>query len=465
MNALNREQHLASRAEGGTTLVIAGAGTGKTRTIIQKVCNIVLGGIARPEEVLILTFSRKAAGEIRGRIVGAVGDGADAITASTFHSFALSLLKSHGREFLEERGYRAFPSVMDESGACSIIRELVSSDPGRYLGIPVRVLCGLVSGAETLSRKTEKRIHGTGIRRHIEELKSDFRKEKLNRSLMDFDDIMDLAVTMLEKNPAIRTLVASKWKYILVDEFQDTSDDNFALLNLLLPDEGKNLFVVGDDWQSIYGFRDARVEYIIRLKRYFPSLSVHRLVTNYRSRKEIVTVSGRLIGRNRFRTRKRMRSHRGGGGRVVCLETYDYADEVRVIEEVLEAERKGYGSGTAAVLFRNNWQGAFIKSRLSAGVLDDPGVSLMTMHASKGLEFTAVIIAGVNDAVIPDRGADIEEERRLFYVALTRARDRLYCLWQHNEAHEKPRFIREIAGYPVEERLEGGQTIKGRLFF
>lgn len=197
---------------------------------------------------------------------------------------------------------------------------------------------------------------------------------------------------------------------------------------------------MGDDWQSIYGFRSARVEYIVRMKRYFPGASVRRLTVNYRSRREIVSLSGRFIRRNRFRTRKSLSAHRGRGGVVRRVPVSSVEDEAAAVAKLLEGRAPG---GTVAVLFRNNWQCRLLRGMLGAA-LDAAGVSVMTMHASKGLEFDTVIVAGVRDGVIPDPESGIEEERRLLYVACTRAREELVIIAHVNERGEMARFGREL---------------------
>jgi len=199
-------------------------------------------------------------------------------------------------------------------------------------------------------------------------------------------------------------------------------------------------FAVGDDWQSIYGFRNARVEYIVRMKHYFPGASVRRITVNYRSRREIVMLSCSFIRKNRFRTRKSLSAFRGRGGSVRRMAVASVEEETGAIAKLLEGRAPG---GTHAVLFRNNWQCRYLGGRLGP-VLEKAGVSVMTMHASKGLEFDTVIVAGIRDGVIPDPESGVEEERRLLYVACTRAREELCVIAHVNERGEVARFGREL---------------------
>jgi DNA helicase-4 len=200
--------------------------------------------------------------------------------------------------------------------------------------------------------------------------------------------------------------------------------------------------MVGDDFQSIYKFRHSRVEYIINAKKFFPGITIHKLTVNYRSHKEIITISNRFINLNKFRTSKKITSHRGKGGKVKLYNIEDMENEAQVLIKIIS---KVPGNYTIAVLYRNNYQGSFLKSRIES---DNSGreIEFMTMHGSKGLEFDTVIIAGISDKIIPDKTSDIEEERRLFYVALTRAKKELHLLYYKNGPDELPRFIKEI-GY------------------
>jgi superfamily I DNA/RNA helicase len=177
------------------------------------------------------------------------------------------------------------------------------------------------------------------------------------------------------------------------------------------------------------------------MKSYFPGVKLHKLTTNYRSRSEIVKLSNRFIRKNRKRTKKRLISFKGRGGLVKVHETESDEQQVQIIEEIMEREHEE--GKTLGLLCRNNWQIESIVGNISPRYSEKKGIHFMTMHGSKGLEFNTVIVAGVSDRIIPDRTNSIEEERRLFYVALTRAEEKLYILFRQ-EGREAPRFIREL---------------------
>ncbi len=439
---LNRQQSLAALPAGGVMCIIAGAGTGKTRTLIAKVKNIISSGIVSPEQTLVLTFSRKAADEIKERIRHDLGEGADRLTAGTFHSFCLSFLKSSGGSYKETFGYERFPAVIEEEERLIIYRELVAERIDRFLGIPAHVICGIIQSSHQMDAYFSEKLERFGILKEFDEIRNRYIDHKKSHNLIDFEDMIDHAITILQKDESIRNDMHNLYRYILVDEFQDTSDNNFELLKSLLPDKGGNLFVVGDDWQSIYGFRKSRIEYIVRIRKYFPESKIIKLSQNYRSYREIIRLSNGFIRRNRFRTSKKLVSTRGRGGVITGVPVSGFEDECAVINELIKSE----DTNEITVLYRNNWQGNLIRDFCQETIKALPGkkVSFMTMHASKGLEFTTVIIAGICDDIIPDKSTDIEEERRLLYVAITRAKDKLYIVHHINKGAKLSLFAEEL---------------------
>lgn len=447
---MNRAQRRASRTGGGVNLIIAGAGTGKTKTLIEKIGNTITGGLAPPSSILVLTFSRKAAEEIRHRVGREIGPAAAALTAGTFHSFCLKLLREHRESFCRMRGFSRFPDVLDDEGREAMLRGIIRESIADFMGMPSGVIYSLAQELGALDEWSRRKLDSLGLLRRMEELNERFNRCKRERCCIDFEDMIRHATAMLGNDAALRKEMLEAYRYIFVDEFQDTSGDNFELLKLMLPERAPNLFVVGDDWQSIYGFRDARIEYIVKMKRFFPGARIFRLDVNYRSRKEIVTLSNRFIRKNRFRTNKRLRSHRGRGGSVHPHTVKDLDAEMAVVERIAREELQR--SHDVAILFRNNWQGSLLRKRCPGLEAAEASGMLhpMTMHSSKGLEFTAVIIMGVSDDIIPDAYTDVEEERRLLYVAMTRARERLHVVYYTDKSNNAARFAVELGFSPQE---------------
>jgi DNA helicase II / ATP-dependent DNA helicase PcrA len=451
---LNEQQAAAATSPGGIDLVIAGAGTGKTRTLVERIRHLLESGAATPEDLLVLTFSRKAAEEIRERVMALGGERTRGITAGTFHSFCLSMLREYQEEYRERARLDAFPRTIDGEERSALLLALIQGRLEEFKGIPAAIIGRLLDEFPHLGGVSRDKLARTGLLHRLEELRADFNKAKRERGLIDFDDMMEGMIGLLESRERVQKELSSRFKFILVDEFQDTSERNFRLVTLLLPQKDKELFVVGDDWQSIYAFRDSRVEYIVRFKRFFPEARIHALAVNYRSAGDIVKISNRFIRRNRFRTRKLLRAHRRLRGAVEGREVGSFEQELEEIGGLVPGLISRHGR--AAILFRNNWQGRVLRKSLPALEKHEQEgtLAMLTMHASKGLEFPAVVICGVSDEVIPDSFAPLEEERRLFYVALTRAMDSLHVLYHRNSRGGIARFAREM-GFRPRKAVQG----------
>jgi len=432
MGMLNNEQKKAAKFTEGISVVIAGAGSGKTKTLVKRIENTLRDGNVKPEEILILTFSRKAAEEIRERSGREIAD-AHKITAGTFHSLCYRILSENPKLLLENFGIGKF-SVMSEEDEEKLLSDMVASRIDNFMGLSNKTVFYLLKNLHRLDDSRKKTLTDIGITRELDSVRSDFELYKKEHSLMTFSDLIFCANSILSKDIAFREKMKQRFKYIFVDEFQDTSDDNFLLLKNLMPDDKPNLFAVGDDWQSIYGFRDANIDYMIRPHKYFRSVSKYFLTVNYRSRREIIRISERAIKRNKNRSRKKIKSASGKGGEIVFKRYDSWKDEIEIIRQILSQSI----AGTNCVLYRNNYYGDRIKKEIG-----DCWVSFSTIHGSKGLEYDNVILCGVEDGVFPCAFNSLEEERRLLYVALSRAKEKLFILYKKTESIE-PLFIREI---------------------
>ena len=440
MTSLNKQQQSASLATRGISLVIAGAGTGKTKTLVEKVKNIIISGIANPDEILILTFSNKAAQEIKDRVNPGVTENTRDIHSGTFHSFCLTILKNNSRTFLSSTGFATFPSILGQEEKNRLLISLLIENKARFSGVPVDLVSGLLE-KKNLDKVIQDKLNRLGFVKELESFEQKFRLYKIANNLMDFNDIVRFAIDILSGNSSVREQTITKYRYLLIDEFQDASEENLKLINLLLDKRYPNLFLVGDDWQSIYGFRGSRVDYIVNLKKYFPDAFVYKLSRNYRSKKEIIKISNNLIKKNKYRTGKKLKSERGSGGIVkgYCVKSFE--EEAQVIRNILI---NNTNLNDTALLYRNNWQKNYLEEVLGAESRIVNSVKYMTIHSSKGLEFNTVIIAGISDKIIPDASSDIEEERRLLYVALTRAKNNLHIIHHKSTDGELSLFAEEL---------------------
>ena len=415
---------------------------------MEKVKNVINEKIATPEEILLLTFSKKAAQEIKERIITEMGTVAHDLTAGTFHSFCLQLLKKYEDEFATHFKFQQFPEVLDEEKKETIIHDILRSKMHLFQGLPVQVIKKMMQGKASFSKINNQKLAKYNIHEHISSIHDEYLSYKKEHSYIDYEDMINYTIDLLQNNNLLKDVITSQYRYILVDEYQDTSQNNFTLLKLLLPSKKPNLCVVGDDWQSIYAFRNANVDYIVNMHRFFPEHTRHLLKTNYRSHKEIVNISCSFIKKNRFRTRKTLLSHKGKGGLVNHYGVTSYEEELKLLQSIVEKKIKNISQQSCAILYRNNWQGEDIKRKLDPDVISQ--CSLMTMHASKGLEFDTVIITGVKDSIIPHASTSLDEERRLFYVALSRAKKNLYIISYQNEQGELCKFGKEL-GVSVKE--------------
>lgn len=289
----------------------------------------------------------------------------------------------------------------------------------------------------------------------------------LNKSYQDFNDLIINAVNLLSKHDTIRLNTSNRYKYVLVDEFQDVNNLQVELLKLIVKDETQ-LFCVGDDWQSIYGFRGSNVDYIVNFEREYPGAKTIKLDVNYRSTPNIVGASNELIKHNKFQIDKNVEAFKMSNSAIHVYEADDEEDSVNyAVEQASKLVEQGYKKEDILFLYRRSkmyspYYEAFRKFGLN--------VSSKTIHASKGLEAKAVFIIGLTDGKggVPDiwladaifqiiRESDpeflLEEERRLFYVAVTRAKDHLFLL---TEKGNQSRFIDEI---PREFKVEDSEFL------
>ena len=593
---LNKEQCAAASVTEGPLLIIAGAGSGKTRMITYRIASMLEKGI-REDEILALTFTNKAAKEMSDRIREVSGKSLKKLTATTFHSFGLGILK----QYIQYLGYRNDFTLYDDNDSLSLVKACIQAK-----GYELSSYNASSLKAHFSAYKTEREIlpeKGSAVREIYEE----FLLSQKAYNTVDFDDLLVLPLRIFSEHPEILERVRDRYRYIMVDEFQDTSLIQYKLVSMIAA-KYRNIAVVGDDDQSIYSWRGANYQNIVMFEKDFPERKEFRLERNYRSTGNILNAANALIVHNKERKEKklwtdggdgeclRIKRHANGEEEAQYISTqirklmrecrYSFRDfavlvrtntllgtlettfmenripvhisggssffdrkEVRdflcylkiivnpkddnSLLRIINTPRRGIGRTTIEKLRlyadRDNssleealskyslsseftqktqegmktlvqllyrWRGmmrtptrlidailhdtrydillreefpdsdkavsfklhsiAFLNDRMnrffdqnkdktlldylhSVSVIgndekndDDTAVNLMTMHASKGLEFKVVFLAGVEDNIIPSKRAleederNIDEERRLFYVAITRAREKLY---------------------------------------
>jgi DNA helicase-2/ATP-dependent DNA helicase PcrA len=365
LDTLNPEQRLAVETTEGPVLVLAGAGSGKTRVITYRIAHLLEKGV-EPEQVLAVTFTNKAAAEMRERVAQLVGaKQADRLTIGTFHAFCLRTLRDHCERIGFENGI-SIADAADQLAACkSVLREL--HIPEASLQPPV-----LQSRISLLKNRlvTPEQFAGRPGDAEDELVARAYARyeEFLRRSRkMDFDDLLLYTVRLLGGDAEVRGALQGRYRYALVDEYQDTNEPQFEIVRRLC-DDHRNLCVVGDDDQSIYSWRGADVSKILGFDRTFPEATVVRLETNYRSTQEILDAANRVIANNPTRHEKTLRSHAGRGELVQLVVHRDDETEaefvVRDLRQRVDAGKARYAD--FAILFRTAIQPRVFETELRA---------------------------------------------------------------------------------------------------
>ena len=554
---LDDEQRRAVETVDGALLVVAGPGSGKTRTLTRRIAHLVTNHGVDPARCLAITFTRRAAGEMRDRLRVLLPDAWERVALHTFHSLGLSIVTEHHNAAGLQRGFR----VASEKERVGLLRDALGVSERR-----ARARLAAISRAKRTAASPSEEVPGEVLEAYAGAMEA--------RNLCDFDDLVLRAADVLESDPGIRAQYRRRYRWVSVDEYQDVDEQQVRLLKQLVPTDG-NLCAIGDPDQAIYGFRGADVRFFSEFRRDFPGTRVVRLARNYRSDRNIVALSAQVIGRS---VRQSMgRSIGRSGSRPEPGSVADEAPDLVTLHEApteraeaefivqsleqllgghsffsIDSGRSADAGGSAlsfsdfAVLYRTAAQipaltealrrsGMPYQHRSHRLLQEHPGVvaaidalrespgrgpvgerleavssgdgrrdpqmleacellrpaalacgddlerflsdlalgteadtwdpradriSLLTLHAAKGLEFPVVFIAGCENGVLPltwgkaDK-AVLDEERRLFYVGVTRARTRLYLcrarkrLWRGR--------VRELPPSPyladIEERL------------
>ncbi len=350
---LNEQQRAAVAAVEGPVLILAGAGSGKTRVITHRVAHLVLDRGVDSGRILAVTFTNKAAEGMRSRAEVLVAGRPLQAWMSTFHSFCVRLLRREAAA----AGLPAGFLVYDEDDQLAAVREALRAlDLSEKLHPPRRLL-GRISARKNAVHPDDDDGYGADLTRRVME-----RYQEVLRSAgaVDFDDLLLRAVALLDRNETVRRSWQEHFPYLLVDEYQDTNRAQYDLVRLLAGPAG-NLTVVGDEDQSIYSWRGADISNILDFEHDFPGARVFRLEENYRSSQRILDVAGALVSRNRRRKGKTLRAVKGTGDPVRLHEALDEYQEAAWVTERIAALRS---AGRVAVLFRMNAQSRLLEEGL-----------------------------------------------------------------------------------------------------
>ncbi len=376
LEGLNEPQREAVTHGEGPLLILAGAGSGKTRVLTHRIAFLIYTEQAHPNEILAITFTNKAAQEMRGRVERLLGRNTRGMWLMTFHAACARILRSEAQRL----GYTRQFTIYDQADARRLTRRCIDElgiDPKRFTPAAIH---SQISAAKNRLRAAEEYRQAVGS--PFEEMVADayelYERDLLRMNAMDFDDLLFRAVNVLELFEEVRTRYARAFRHVLVDEYQDTNYAQYRLLQLLVgggraPKRGervqleghRNLAVVGDDSQSIYGFRGADVRNILDFQDDFPDARVVKLEQNYRSTQRILSAANAVIANNRGGIAKRLWSERGDGEPIHVRELEDEHGEARfVVGEIERLVDEGAARAEIAVLYRTNAMSRVIEDTL-----------------------------------------------------------------------------------------------------
>ncbi len=355
---LNKEQQRAAQFLNGICAVIAVPGSGKTRTMMERIRILVTEHRIPPEHILGLTFTRNAAEEMRNRLEPLLGNLAGRVMLLTLHSFCHFLLRSEGYVFEILQGKEQIIFIRD------IIKKL------RYRELSTGTVLREISlNRNNLISVEEMRIlyEGDATMLKIANVYAAYEEEKKKRMLMDFDDLLYETYQLLNTNEEIRQRYQNTFRHLLIDEFQDTNPAQMEIVKLLQGTEGASLFVVGDDWQSIYAFTGASVGNILNFKSIFPDSREFILNLNYRSTPQILKACQNLIAHNERKIEKLLVTKNGDGEEVMLLESSNEEGEaLSLVNEIRDlVERRGFQYKDITILYRANFQSRYVEEMFS----------------------------------------------------------------------------------------------------
>ncbi len=332
---LNPEQLRAVTHISGPMLVVAGAGSGKTRVLTRRIAYLIASGVA-PSSILAITFTNKAAAEMKSRVAELVGPTASTMWVSTFHSACVRILRAHA----EALGYRKSFAIYDQADSeklVSLVAGQLGIDPKR---IKSSSIAGAISAAKAELRGPDEMMADARhiVERKVAEVYKIYQERLRAANAMDFDDLIARTVELFRTAPAVLEHYQRRFTHLLVDEYQDTNKAQNALV-LLLGEAGRNVFVVGDSDQSVYGFRGADIRNILDFEKAFADTEVIKLEQNYRSTQNILSAANALIGNNTMREPKRLWSDLGKGERIRIFVADDEREEANFVAGQIYQEK------------------------------------------------------------------------------------------------------------------------------
>ena len=367
LDSLNPEQREAVECTQGPLLVLAGAGSGKTRVLTYRIGHLVQDLQVPPWQILAITFTNKAAAEMRERLQGLVGPATRGMWVSTFHSMCVRMLRSDAQRLGFDKGF----TISDDDDSKRLVKEIMMQldiDPKR---VPLNSVRSRISQAKNeliMPGEFEQRAHDP-IARRASQVYDELQRRLRQANAFDFDDLLVYAYLLLKNHPDVLKAYQERFRYILVDEYQDTNHAQYAITKLLAAKHG-NIMVVGDDDQSIYSWRGADIRNILEFEKDYPDAHTVKLEKNYRSTGTILAAANAVISHNVHRKSKKLESMGEEGSKIEVYLASDERDEGRWIAgEIQRRKAEGTSYNQMAVFYRTNAQSRMLEDMLlRAGV-------------------------------------------------------------------------------------------------
>ena len=500
--SLNQQQQEAVYHTEGPLLILAGAGSGKTRVLTHRIAYLIEERGINPWNILAITFTNKAAGEMRERVDQIVGYGSESIWVSTFHSTCVRMLRRH----IDRLGYDTNFTIYDTDDQKTLMKDVC-----KYLQIDTKVykeralLSAISSAKNEMVSSEEFRLNAQGDfgRQKVAQVYEEYEKQMRANNALDFDDLLVKAVQLLKTQPEVLEYYQERFRYIMVDEYQDTNTVQFQFVSKLA-ERYKNLCVVGDDDQSIYKFRGANIRNILNFEQFFEDAKVIKLEQNYRSTETILNAANAVIRNNKGRKDKTLWTDNGEGEKI-AFRQFDsaYEEAEYIVGDIREQVNEGLASyQDHAILYRTNAQSRIFEEKFVTANIPYKIVGGVNFYARREIKdllaYLKTIDNGQDDLAVrriinvPKRGIGLTSVNRVqeyavsreigFYEALKTADlipnigrglgklESFAALMEHLKMKSKEQsisdlmeYIIEATGYIEELKTEGEEESETRI--
>ena len=362
IDELNNKQKEAVENTNGPLLILAGAGSGKTKVLTTRIAYLVLEKNVFPENILAITFTNKAAREMKERVINILGKIGYDIQISTFHSFGLAILK----EQYEVLGYKKNFTILDSDDTLAVVKKILKNMDYDIKEYNPKAIRSKISGAknELVDATQYEIIAATDFEKVVAKVYAAYEQKLKTNNSVDFDDLLTLPITLFKKYPEILRKYQEKYKYVLIDEYQDTNEAQYILTKLITA-KYKNICVVGDDSQSIYSWRGANYKNILNFEHDFENAKTILLEQNYRSTKNILEAANYVIKNNKMKKDKNLWTEKITGDKIKYHKAIDEKDEASYVgKKIIELTNNGVDLKDIAVLYRTNAQSRNIEELL-----------------------------------------------------------------------------------------------------